>query len=114
MTEIELNTLLLETFPELKDEFEEYTSWQDGLETGCFLVYEDLLLPLLKCALAGQDSRLLMRAGQFIDGLLSSGDEYAANVAIVGLLEGLKSGKCDGIRGYLGPKALEEYDSLAY
>ena len=114
MTEIELNALLLEAFPELKVEFEEYTSWQDGLETGCFLVYEDLLLPLFKRALAKQNSQLLKRAGRFIDELLSSKDEYAVNVATIGLLEGLKSGKCDGIRDYLGPKALEEYDSLTY
>lgn len=35
MDETKLNTLLLERFPELTGQFEEYTSWQDGIETGC-------------------------------------------------------------------------------
>ena len=35
-----LNIALLNAFPELKQEFEEYTSWQDRIDTGAFLLDE--------------------------------------------------------------------------
>lgn len=44
MDERQLNSVMLEAFPELAQPFDEYTSWQDGRDTGCFLTYEDLLL----------------------------------------------------------------------
>ena len=113
MTAAELNKLLLDAFPELRSEFDEYTSWQDGQETGCFLTYEDLLLPLVRNALAKQDEVFLARASAFIEDLMNLGDEYAENVATVALLEGLEPSKNGGIRPYLGKKSLVEYDALA-
>ena len=110
----QLNKLLLEAFPELADKFEEYTSWQDGMETGCFLTYEDLLLPFAREALAIKDDEKLARIGSFIEMLMNLGDDYAGNVATVGLLEGLKAGGSDTIRQYLGTTSLAEYDSIAY
>ena len=110
----QLNRLLLEAFPELADEFVEYTSWQDGMETGCFLTYEDLLLPFARDALDAQDDVKLTRIGTFIEKLVTLGDDYAVNVATVGLLEGLKADGNDTIRQYLGTTSLAEYDSMAY
>lgn len=114
MDTAQLNELLLEAFPELAEKFEDYTSWQDGMETGCFLTYEDLLLPFAREALDAEDVEKLARIGSFIDNLMNLGDEYAVNVATVGLLEGLKADGNDLIRQYLGTTSLEEYDSMAY
>lgn len=114
MDEIKLNTLLLQTFPELAGQFEEYTSWQDGMETGCFLTYEDLLLPLARQALDEHDEAFLDRLGAFIEQLMTSGDALAINVAIVGLIEGLKAYGNPLIRSFLGPVSLKEFDLMAY
>lgn len=114
MNEAQLNKLLLEAFPELADKFEEYTSWQDGMETGCFLTYEDLLLPVAREALDAKDEERLVRIGSFIEKLMNLGDDYAVNVATVGLLEGLKADGNDMIRKYLGTTSLTEYDSMGY
>lgn len=114
MDAAKLNGLLLDAFPELASAFEEYTSWQDGMDTGCFLTYEDLLLPLATEALDAQDAETLKRVGTFIERLMTLGDDYAANVATVGLLEGLKAHGKDEIRQYLGTASLAEYDSMTY
>lgn len=112
--EVRLNGLLLAEFPELKGKFEDYTSWQDGMETGCFLTYEDLLLPLARQALDGRDEALLARLGAFIEQLMTSGDDYAINVATVGLIEGLKAYGNQLVRSFLGPISLKEFDTLIY
>ncbi|MBQ3301012.1 MAG: hypothetical protein IJH04_02450 [Eggerthellaceae bacterium] len=114
MNATQLNELLLEAFPELAEKFEDYTSWQDGMETGCFLTYEDLLLPFAREALDTKDDEKLARIGTFIEKIMTIGDDYAGNVATVGLLEGLKADGNDTIRQYLGTTSLAEYDSMAY
>ena len=110
----QLNGILLEVFPELKEQFAEYVSWQDGMETGCFLTYEDLLLPLARRALDERDEPSLTRLGDFIEQLMTSGDGYAVNVATVGLIEGLKAFGNPLIRSFLGPVSLGEFDTMIY
>lgn len=111
MNETELNTLLLNEFPELLEEFEEYTSWMDGMDTGCFLTYEDLLLPRIRTAFIEGDEPFRKRSCRFIEHLLLMGDGYAANVATVGLLEKIKSDvDAKVVRPYLLPTSLEVFD----
>ena len=111
MTEFELNGILLNEFPELSEEFEEYTSWQDGMDTGCFLTYEDLLLPRICKAFRECDDLFLDRACRFVEHLLTMGDSYAENLATIGILEGVKSTEdARVVRQYLGPKSLEVFD----
>ena len=74
----QLNELLLEAFPEVKGEFDRYTSWQDGIDTGCFLTYEDLLLPLARQALEQKDEKTIGRVAAFIERLLGLDDDYAS------------------------------------
>ena len=57
----ELNTMLLEAFPELKERFEDETSWDDGIETGSYVVYEDIFMPHVVQAL------LIMIRNQLIE-----------------------------------------------
>ena len=55
LNESGLNEKLLVLFPELKSEFEDYVSWQDGMGTGAFLTYEDVFRPHVEHALATGD-----------------------------------------------------------
>ncbi len=43
----DLNTLLLSKFPNLRDAFEKETSWQEGINTGCIVVFEDVFMPYI-------------------------------------------------------------------
>lgn len=108
----QLNELLLEGFPDLKADFEEYTSWQDGADTGCFLTYEDLLLPLARRALDRNDEKAVRRVSAFIENLLALDDDYAENVATVALIEGLKADHGDEARLCLGERGQAIYDTL--
>ncbi len=115
MEEKEMNEALLASFPELKAEFDEYTSWQDGIETGAFLTYEDVLLPHIVDALKNNETQFLARAAQFIEEGLTQKGQYCANVIYVGVLEGLKS-KCDNskVRDFCFDVARKEFDELVY
>ena len=88
MKERQLNDLMLAAFPELTQAFGEYTSWQDGPDTGRFLTYEDLLPPIARRALEEGDDETAVRVAAFVEELLGLGDGYAENVATVTLLEG--------------------------
>lgn len=79
MNATELNKLMLEEFPELSEEFDEYTTWQDGMDTGCFITFEDLLLPLVRKAFSEHDDQFLVRACSFVERLIISGDTYERN-----------------------------------
>ena len=68
----DLNTALLEVFPELAPHFHEYVSWQDGMDTGAFLTYEDVFRSRLEKAIALVDVAFLQRAGAFIEELFTS------------------------------------------
>ena len=111
----ELNAALLKAFPELASDFDEYVSWQDGMDTGAFLTYEVVFRPRLEKAIALDDVAFLQRAGAFIEELFTSGDSYAVNVVYVGILEGLKA-NCDNaaVRLFLEAKSLAEFDALTY
>lgn len=115
MDERHLNEALLKAFPELAHELEEFVSWQDGMDTGAFLTYEDIFRPHLERAIKEGDEAFLNRASGFIEELLLSGDEYAVNVMVVGILEGLKA-NCDNdaVRKILRSRSLKEFDSLTY
>jgi hypothetical protein len=111
LRESELNEVLLNEFPELKEAFDEYASRQDGMDTGCFLTYEDLLLPRIRMAFRDCDDRFLKRACHFVEYLLTMGDAYAENVATVGILEGVKTAEdARVVRAHLGPTSLEVFD----
>ena len=115
MNERQMNESLLAAFPELKDEFEKYVSWQDGMDTGAFLTYEDVFRQHLERAIEKGDASFLKRAGSFIEDLYLTGDKYAMNVVYVGILEGLKA-NCDNkaVHAFLKPTTKKEFDELKY
>lgn len=115
MNEKDLNTYLMDAFPEIKDELLAYMQEDgDGLDTGCFLTHEDVLHPFISDALKTNDGAVLTRVGTYIDALLDMNDEYAENVATVALIEWLA---CDcaeyDFRLYLGDKARDIYEGYA-
>lgn len=115
MDESRMNKLLIEAFPELKDEFENYVSLQDGIDTGAFLTYEDVFRPRIERALETEDLSFLERAANFIEALYNSGDSYAMSVVYVGILEGLKA-NCDNqkVLAFLKPVTNALFRQLVY
>ena len=92
----ELNTLLLNKFPELKEKFEEETSWQDGIETGSFIVFEDVFMPFLESNVELHNEEMVERIYSFIEELCDIKDEYVENILFVAILENLA--------GYVNPE----------
>ena len=115
MNERQMNESLLAAFPELEGELAKCVSWQDGMDTGAFLTYEDVFRPHIERAIEDGDADFLGRAGVFIEDLYLTGDEYAVNVVYVGILEGLKA-NCDNeaVRAFLKPVTQKEFDELRY
>ena len=115
MNEKQMNEKMLEAFPELKEEFDKYVSWQDGMDTGAFLTYEDVFRPHIEKAIEENDMPFLERVSTFLEDLYLTGDEYAMSVVYVGILEGLKA-NCDNsaVRAFLKPTTQKEFDELEY
>ena len=107
------NSLLLKRFPEIKYDFDAYASWQDGLETGSFLIVEDVLTKHIWKSAEKGDFAFIKRVFEFAEDVLNQGDEYACNVIVIGLLETIKSDKrASTITAYLLPRARQEYESI--
>lgn len=92
----ELNFLLLERFPELKDKFDEETSWQEGIETGSFIVFEDVFMPFLEANVELNNIEMVDRIYSFVEELSNINDEYVENILYVAILE--------NISGYVNPE----------
>lgn len=86
-----LNNLLLEKFPELKDKFIEETNWQEGIETGSFIVFEDVFMPFLEANVEMNNSEMVERIYLFIESLCDIEDEYVQNILYVAILENISS-----------------------
>lgn len=97
----ELNQLLLDAFPELKEKFEEETSWQDGIDTGSFIVFEDVFMPFLEANVEMNNIDMIERIYSFIEKLCEIEDSYVENVLYVAILE--------NISDYVNPEPFEKY-----
>ena len=114
MSSREFNTLLLKRFPEIKEDFESYVGWQDGIDTGSFLVVEDVFNKLLWRSVETGKEDLLEQIFNFAEAILSQGDEYACNVIVVGFLEAIKADeRSSQVDAYLLPRSKSEFDSIA-
>ena len=73
------------------------------------------MLPLIRKAFRENDSQFLTKACSFIERFLLSGDTYAENVAIIGILEGVKATEdVSSVRLFLGPKSLMYFDNPTF
>ena len=96
----DLNVLLLERFPELKEKIDEVTGWQDGIETGSFIVFEDVFMPFLESNVELKNIEMIDRIYSFIEELSSIKDDYVENILYVAILENISS--------YVNPKPFIE------
>jgi len=87
MDSIELNRLLVESLPELRQQHLDEVSWQDGDSTGSHVVYGDVFTPTLLECLSTPHGPELARMLSFVESVLEKEDEYAENVIAVSVLE---------------------------
>ena len=89
MKEKELNTLLLNEFPDIKESFDEETSWQDGLDTGCTVTFADVFTPYIVKTTLSNNEEKTKKIFEFIDKLASLKDEYAKQVILLSIFDPL-------------------------
>lgn len=110
MTSKEFNELLISEFSEIEDEFNEYVEWQDGIDTGSFLVVEDVFMKFFYSKLDELDFQSINKICNFLEKTYLLNDEYASNVIVVGVLENLKSSDySQKIVEFLLPSTKKEY-----
>lgn len=83
----ELNEKLLNNFPQLEKSFKKATDWQEGIETGSVIVFEDVYFKYIRRHL--KNETISKRNFEFVKELLNSNDEYAINVVCVAIIENL-------------------------
>lgn len=89
MNSRELNELLLSNFPELRVQYNEEVSWQEGDDTGAHVVYGDVLYPFLTRAIDTLDPQTIKKAFDFLEYALSFNDKYFNEVIAFSILEPL-------------------------
>lgn len=109
----EFNLLLLQRFPEMKEDFSNYVSWQDGIDTGSLLIVEDVLNKLFWRSVENGDYDLVKEIFGFAEKILEQGDTYACNVIAVGFLEAIKADRRHmNVLPCLPPRCKAVYDSI--
>ena len=91
MTSKELNEKLLQAVPELKVSFNDFTSWQEGIETGSHTVFENLVVPFGINIIENENDDAIRRLFKMVEEMVTSKDEYAEEVAQLSFLEPLKA-----------------------
>ena len=91
MKKSELNKLLVEAFPEIRDTIISYVEAQDGWDTGCFLTFEDVFMPYFYKLLYNNDEVMIAKVCKFIEDLYLLKDDYVSNVVVIGVLENFRS-----------------------
>jgi len=113
MKSSQLNQVLLDSFPELKDNIEEEISWQDGMDTGSHLIFGDVFTPFILEFLKNENNDILGRIAFFLEKTLKIDDEYASEVIYLSVLESIepyfdKNSNFYQMLGPLSKKALED------
>ncbi len=83
MTQSELNDLIVEFFPELKEKFDEEMAWWDIEEPGSHNIYGNVFNPFAIDEILIDPKRIF----DFIEFVLEKDDDYATDVMIVTVLE---------------------------
>lgn len=108
----ELNTMLLETFPELKEKFEDETSWDDGIETGSYVVYEDIFMPFVVQAFVGDDQESINRIMLFVERLASIDDTDIKNLIGITIIDNVRMYDFEEcFANLMGPNSRVLYDA---
>lgn len=112
MNSQELNSLLLERIPSLKTTFDEETSWQEGLETGSIVVFEDIFMPYIIYCVENNLGDEINKCFNFIEECMCSNDSYQRNVIEVSIIENIHSYDISNkLSSYLRPASLKSYNN---
>lgn len=107
----ELNELLLVRFPNLKDAFDEETSWQDGIETGSTIVFEDVFMPYIVFCFENKMSEELNKCFDFVEECVLSKDDYQKTVIEISIIQNIHSYDiADDLVHYLREESLKSYN----
>jgi hypothetical protein len=112
----ELNSQLIEQFPELFGGYAELRAMWDGDEPGPHVIYEDLLVPYVVNLVGGKESEVaIVRAVSFLERLASSSDQRVRDVLGASVLEGLFQQPTvrRTVREYMGPNTKVLADKIA-
>ena len=107
----EMNRILLDRFPELKNRFIEETSWQDGINTGSYVVYQDVLMPYIVECFSKNDTDAINRIIAFVEDLASSDDYEVRNLIGVTIIDNVRMYDIeDRFVSLMGPHSKILYD----
>lgn len=111
----QINLLLFDSIPEIRDRYEEEVSWQDGHDTGAHVVYGNVLNRFVEERILQGDLEFVKRVLAFVEVVLEMDDKDAENVIEVTFLENFYYTEefCDLIEGELGPRALVLWRRIA-
>lgn len=113
MKSSELNLLLLKRFPSLKEAFEEETSWQEGINTGSIVVFEDVFMPYIIHCVENKLNSEVTEIFKFIEECVKSNDEYQRNVIEVSIIENMHSYDiADQLSSFLLEESLASYKKI--
>jgi len=106
MTSAELNKMLVNKFPELKEKYIDEVSWQEGDDTGAHTVYGNVLTPYLVDCISKDNRQEFQAIFDFLENLLEIEDSYIDEVVYFSVLESIayifKEKTC--LIAYLGEK----------
>ena len=110
----EFNSMLLNRFPNIKESFEEATSWQGGIDTGSTIVLKEVFIPYLLACFEKRITNELDDIFVFIEECVLSPDKYCRDVIEVAIIENIYSYDIrDELSSMLLPKSKESYLSIS-
>ena len=113
MKACELNKLLLDNFVELKESFEEETNWQEGLDTGSTVVFEDVFMPYVRKMMEENNIDKINDIFSFIEKIVNLNDDYATMVITVSILENITTEEdYSPYLKYMGSNTLKCFNGL--
>ena len=109
----ELNIMLITKIPDILPLYESEVSWQEGHDTGSYVVFADVLIPHILKKLDEADDCALRVAFDYIEQVFCLNDEYA-NGVLTNAIENLFY-SCDDKKNaeqYMGKRCKEYFVSL--
>ena len=89
MISSELNRILIDNFPNLRDEYLKELCWQEGDATGSHTVYGDVFTPYLTGCIVKDSKEEVKTALDFLEKLLGMNDGYVDEVVYFSVLESI-------------------------
>lgn len=90
----ELNTILIECFPELKVKYLEELEYNDYEEASSHNLYESIFVPYIKNCIEDNVDVEIKKSFSFIESVLNTEDSYAEEVIIFSVIEPILSEYC--------------------